>query len=107
MSGTTKLTTTTVDIRLDCHSVPHLRTYRVLLDTCSYRDDLARELVSWHDRIVCKGRFSIHDMQVGSTNAAGSYPYHQFVRLWGWVRDVADSKFPRGVNDDCTHISLS
>src|SRR6266699_4785723 len=74
-----------------------------LRDVAAHGNNLARELMTRHDRIACQGRVAIHDMQVSATNTTRPHSYHQSVRFRRRVWEAPYPYVARSVNDSCTH----
>ena len=74
-----------------------------LRNVTAYGDNLARELVTGHDRIGCWWKLALGNVQVGSADAAGTHPYDKFVRPGSRIGDIPHPNLTRFIDDSSAH----
>src|SRR6266487_2733169 len=74
-----------------------------LWDVAAHSNYLASELMTGHDRIRRRRKFTLRNMQVSSANTTGSHSNDQFAWLRHWIGDIADPHTSRLIDDSSTH----
>src|SRR5437588_6821371 len=69
----------------------------------SHRNYLARELMTWDDRIAYQWRVTISNMQVRSTYPTGPHPYHKLIWFRGWVGKSPNPNLTGCLDNRSTH----